>query len=81
MFDDSPAGIVLVTGEDAGLFSIHITSNQHISTVRLEVKMMLVKDKGVPRRRYYRMVTQHDFDLLGDVLYQDRTHISHREEK
>ena len=72
MFDDQSDGVVLVTGEDAGLFSVHMTSNQHISSVMLEAKMILVKDKDVDRRRYYRMVSQYDLDYLGDVLYHDK---------
>lgn len=68
---EGPDGILLVTGEDAGLFSVHITSNQHISSVMLEAKMILVKNRDVPRSRYYRMVTQYELDFLGDVLYHD----------
>ena len=80
MFDDQSTGIVLVTGEDTGLFSVHMTSNQHISSVMMEVKMILVKDKGVDRGIYYRMVTQYDRDILGDVLYHDKrpVHVLHR---
>jgi hypothetical protein len=68
--------IVLVTGEDTGLFSVHMTSNQHISSVMMEAKMILVKDKGVDRGIYYRMVTQYDRDILGDVLYHDKREAS-----
>ena len=68
---EGPDGILLVTGEDAGMFSIHMTSNQHISSVMLEVKMILVKNRDVPRSSYYRMVTQYHLDFLGDVLYHN----------
>jgi hypothetical protein len=68
---EGPDGILLATGEDAGLFSVHMTSNQHISSVMLEVKMTLVKNRNVPRGSYFRMVTQYDLDFLGDVLYHD----------
>jgi hypothetical protein len=80
MFDDQSTGIVLVTVEDTGLFSVHMTSNQHISSVMMEAKMILVKDKGVDRGIYYRMVTQYDRDILGDVLYHDKrpVHVLHR---
>jgi hypothetical protein len=80
MFDDQSKGIALVTGEDAGLFSVHMTSDQHISSVMMEAKMILVKDRDVDRGRYYRMVTQYDLDVLGDDLYRDMrpVHVLHR---
>jgi hypothetical protein len=79
MFDDGPDGIALLTGQDAGLFSVHMTSDQRISSVMLEVKMILVKDRGIPRGRYYHKVTQYDFDFLGDVLYRELYGPMHRQ--
>ena len=79
MFDAEPGGITLLTGQDAGLFSVHMTSNQRISSVMLEVKMILVKDRDVPRGRYYRMVTQYEFDFLGDDLYHELYGPMHRQ--
>jgi hypothetical protein len=78
---EGPDGILLATGEDAGLFSIHMTSNQHISSVMLEVKMILVKKRDVPRSSYYGMVTQYDLDFLGDVLYHDIRFQKQREKR
>ena len=80
MYDDQSNGIAVITGEDAGLFSVHITSDQYISSVMMEAKMILVKDKEVDRGRYFRLVTQHDLDVIGDVLYRDTRplHVLHR---
>ena len=79
MFDEGPDGITLLTEQEAGLFSVHMTSNQRISSVMLEVKMILVKDRQVPQGRYYRMVTQYEFDFIGDELYHELYGPMHRQ--
>ena len=71
MLDDGLDGITLLTGQEAGLFSVNITSNQRILSVMLEVKMILVKDRDVPRGRYCLVLTQYEFDFIGDDLYHE----------
>jgi hypothetical protein len=61
----------LLMGREAGLYSVLVTSEEHITPIIVEAKMMTLEDCGVARDRYYHMVTEEQYLLLGSALYHD----------
>jgi hypothetical protein len=66
---DAGNGIALVVGQEAGVYAVHIISNEDISSVMLNAQLILVRDYKVERGRYHRMVTPEDWKELGHLLY------------
>lgn len=86
---EDDTGILMQEACDAGLYSVHMVSNEPIASVILQAKLTLVQEvffyettTGIPRDRYLRMVTQNDYDMLGKwALYFNMTPTDEQHEK
>ena len=55
---------------------IQMMSDRTRLSVTLKAKLTVVRDRGVHRRKYHRLVTEEDYLVLGDALYWDMRLVS-----
>ena len=72
-FELGEGEIPIIRGNQDGHYNIKIQSDVDIAKMALQVIMTVVPDKGYPRGRYLREVTEEQYKQFGERLYQVKT--------